>query len=224
MMATAIRRLELSLLTVDDLDWDTEEVRVVNGKGQKQRTSPFPTQVQLPMLRYLAHRRHRFPDAEPWLWLTEEGKRLSYNGIYQDLDRLARRAGIRDSIQDLCHIFRRTAGAIAEREGVPRLYTMEKLGWSSSAMLEHYAADMRTEDAEAIQAFKDKDPLGKWFEKGRKKRMMSINCTTLEKPVALRSPHSLVLDIGRATGPMLSCLVYPPLELSAPASKYLSNS
>ena len=166
MIATAMRRRELSLLKTDDLDWDTEEVRVVNGKGQKQRTSPFPTQVQLPMLRYLAHRHHRFPgDALPWLWLTEEGQRLSYDGIYQDLKRLMERNGIRDSIEDICHIFRRTAGANAERAGVPRPYTMEKFGWSSSPMLEHYVADMATEDAEAIQAFKEKDPLDKWFKR-----------------------------------------------------------
>ncbi len=77
MVQTGIRKRELWLLTKADLDWTRGEIRIVYGKGQKERASPFPQDVQFPMLRYLAHR----TDELPCLWITEESRPIIADGL-----------------------------------------------------------------------------------------------------------------------------------------------
>ena len=60
------------MLKLDDLDWDASVVRVIHGKGQKERQVPFDRQCQRAMLRYIQRRK----DSLDWLWVTEEGSRL----------------------------------------------------------------------------------------------------------------------------------------------------
>ena len=114
------------------------------------------------MIRYLAYRY----DDLPCLWLTEEGKRLSYNGVYQDLRRLMQRAGISGQVKDMCHIFRRTSAAIAVPESIPRQYVLNRWRWENAAMLDHYVEAMVREEEEASQEFRLKDPIGKWLQRG----------------------------------------------------------
>ena len=131
----------------------------VIAEGQKQRTAPFPREAQEAMLKYLAFRH----DDLPCLWVTEERQRLSYNGIGQDLARLRERAGLKGQIQDICHIFRRTAAANAEEAGVSPSHILAGFGWESPTMLNHYVAAKRLEQGKAVESFKEKDPLGKWL-------------------------------------------------------------
>ena len=84
MVTTGIRRNEVWMLNREDLDWDNSVIRVVYGKGQKERQIPFDRCCQRAMLRYIQQRR----DSLDWLWVTEEGIRLGYDGIWQDLNRL----------------------------------------------------------------------------------------------------------------------------------------
>ena len=95
---TGIRRNEMWMLKLDDLDWDASVVRVIHGKGRKERQVPFDRQCQRAMLRYIQQRK----DSLDWLWVTEEGTRLGYDGIWQDLKRIAERAEV--ELQDTCHI------------------------------------------------------------------------------------------------------------------------
>ena len=135
---TGIRRNEMWMLKLDDLDWDASVVRVIHGKRQKERQVPFDRQCQRAMLRYIQQRK----DSLDWLWVTEEGARLGYNGIWQDLKRIAERAEV--ELQDTCHIFRRTFATNAVRQNIPRLYVQAIAGWLSPQMLEHYVTAMET--------------------------------------------------------------------------------
>ena len=149
MASSGIRRREMSLLELVDIDWDRESIRVIHGKGQKERQIPFDRQCQRVMFRYLQQRN----DSLGCLWVTQEGIRLTYDGIGQDIRRLMQRAGI--EVKDCCHIFRRTRAAILVREGVPRPYICETMGWSpTSPMLDLYVAAMAAEDG-AIEAVRD---------------------------------------------------------------------
>ena len=150
---TGMRRRELLMLTVDDLDWERGIIKVVYGKGQKERNVPFLREVQRPMMWYLQHR----SDPLPNLWVTERGMPLGYRGVSQDLERLFERAGVQ--VKDHCHIFRRTFAAHAVRNGVPRQYTQAVAGWSSPHMLDRYTAAMEAEEG-AIEAFKAFKPFG----------------------------------------------------------------
>ena len=146
---TGIRRRELTLLQLEDLDWKRRLVRIIHGKGQKERQVPFLLEAQRPMLRYIQHRR----DDQPYLWITVEGKQLSYHGVKQDLERLFDRAGLKGEIKDVCHIFRRTFAAHAVRQGIPRPYIQAIAGWSTPHMLDHYTAAMEMEEG-AVEAFR----------------------------------------------------------------------
>ena len=150
---TGMRRREMHMLTVQDLDWERGLIRVVHGKGQKERNVPFLVEVQRPMMWYLHHRQ----DDLPCLWATELGRSLSYHGISQDMRRLFDRAEI--PVKDPMHIFRRTFAAHAVRQGVPRQYTQAIAGWSSSQMLDRYTAAMEAEEG-AIEAFRGFKPFG----------------------------------------------------------------
>ena len=152
---TGVRRRELTLLRLDDLDWKRGQVRVLHGKGQKERQVPFALEAQRPMLRYI---KQRWDDL-PCLWITEEGKPLSYNGVKQDLERLFERAHLKGEIKDVCHIFRRTFAAHAVRQGIPRPYIQAIAGWSTPVMLDHYVAAMEAEEG-AIEAFRGFKPFG----------------------------------------------------------------
>ena len=154
MATTGIRRNEMWMLKKEDLDWDNAAIRVVHGKGQKERRIPFDRQCQRAVLRYMQQRR----DSLDWVWVTEEGIRLGYDGIWQDLKRLTERAEV--VLKDTCHIFRRTFAANAVKQNIPRPYVQAIAGWSTPQMLDHYVAAMEAEE-EAIDAFKEFKPFGK---------------------------------------------------------------
>ncbi len=154
MVTTGIRRNEMWMLKKEDLDWDNAAIRVVHGKGQKERWIPFDRQCQRAVLRYMQQRR----DSLDWVWVSEEGIRLGYDGIWQDLKRLTERA--EEVLKDTCHIFRRTFAANAVKQKIPRPYVQAIAGWSTPQMLDHYVAAMEAEE-EAIDAFKEFKPFGK---------------------------------------------------------------
>ena len=87
---TGMRRRELHMLSNGDLDWDRGEIRVVYGKGQKERRVPFLREAQRPVLRYLNNR----GDEHEYLWISESGRPLGYDGLGQDISRLFKRAAI----------------------------------------------------------------------------------------------------------------------------------
>ena len=79
---------------------------------------------------------------------------MKHDGIGQDMRRLFIRAGLGD-MEDCCHVFRRTAAANAERNGIPRAYIQQLFGWSGPEMIDHYVRAMKGEN-EAIAVFKEK--------------------------------------------------------------------
>lgn len=156
LLTSGIRHKELASLLLEDLEWQGFSIRVRMGKGQKERRVPFHQETQRALLRYLAHRHDDLPN----VWLTEERRPLTYNGVGQDIKRLMAIAGISDQVKDPCHIFRRTWAANAVRQGIPRQYIQAKGGWASPVMIDLYAEAMQDEEGEASEAFRGFDPFG----------------------------------------------------------------
>ena len=148
---TGIRRRELLMLKREDLNWNDGIIRVIHGKGQKERQVPFLKEAQQPMLRYL----HQRPGNSDWLWVGQTGAPLQYHSLGWEFKRLTIRAGVADEIQDPFHIFRRTFAARAKRQGIPDPYIQAVAGWSTPQMLYRYVAAMEAE-TQAIDEFKDK--------------------------------------------------------------------
>ncbi len=153
LVTSGMRRREMWMLKRADLDWEKGVIRVIHGKGQKERQVPFDRTCQRAMLRYL----HFRADPLDWLWVTEERERPGYDGIGQDLKRLADRAGV--EVKDVCHVYRRTFAAHAVRQSIPRQFVQAIAGWSTPQMLDHYVAAMEAEEG-AIEAFREFKPFG----------------------------------------------------------------
>ncbi|MFQ6029240.1 MAG: tyrosine-type recombinase/integrase [Dehalococcoidia bacterium] len=154
MVTTGIRRRELKMLTREDLEWDRGLLRIIHGKGQKQRRVAFVLEAQRVMLRYLNQRR----DSLPALWITEEGTPLGYNGIGQDLARLRARAGV--DVPDGCHILRRTFAVNAMRQQVPLPYVQAAMGHSTPHMVNLYVSWMEQEYEAAAEQIRNIKPFG----------------------------------------------------------------
>jgi len=122
----------------------------VYGKGQKERTVPFLQPAQKATLRWMMVR----DSDRPELWLTDDGTPMTHNALGLDLRRMFDRAGLQN-VRDVCHVFRRTFAANAERQGIPRPYIQAICGWEDSQMLDRYVAAMQAE-GQAIQEFKEK--------------------------------------------------------------------
>jgi len=99
---SGIRLSELANIRVDDTNLETGIVKVT-GKGSKQRLVGIAKTTRVALWKYEAWR----PDGSPWLWLGEEGQRLTARAIQSMFKRLKDRAGLRD-IGGLVHKMRHT--------------------------------------------------------------------------------------------------------------------
>jgi site-specific recombinase XerD len=88
-----LRRSELLNLDRGDLSSDLAELRVRQGKGQKDRVVPIPAQCLAVLREYLAAQEGRTGP----LFTTSVGTRLGTTGFYRIFTRLLRRAGLEDA-------------------------------------------------------------------------------------------------------------------------------
>ena len=139
---TGMRLSELANLQLDDLDWQTSRIKVV-GKGSKERHVPFLKQAKKAVWRYLAHRN----DDHKCLWVSEEKRPITKDGLDTATQRLIIRAGLQGQIRDLHHIFRRTWAMRQVRSGIPLKYVQLIGGWESVTTLEGYIRAMDTDEA-----------------------------------------------------------------------------
>lgn len=80
--ATGLRRSELSLLKISDIDMGRFVLRV-QGKGGKERIVPFAHYLARLIENFLEKRRAEHPGAgEPWLLLNRKSARMSPENIY----------------------------------------------------------------------------------------------------------------------------------------------
>jgi len=141
-----IRISECARLTLADLDFDLEVLRVV-GKGRKVRVVPFGAKTSRSLDRYLRERRkHKYAAETGALWLSQRGP-LSVDGLDERLRVRARQAGV-EGLH--AHRFRHTAADAWLRAGGGEQDLKRLMGWTSDAMLAVYgasAAEQRAREA-----------------------------------------------------------------------------
>ena len=76
LLDTGIRKKELCCMRVEDLDFDRGIIKV-HGKGARERIVGIVTATQKTLLQYLLSRN----DNHPCVWVTEERRPLTYDGI-----------------------------------------------------------------------------------------------------------------------------------------------
>jgi site-specific recombinase XerD len=140
---TGCRRLELTKLTVDDIDLRLRQA-TVTGKGRRTRTVAFGHKCAQALDRYLRARTGHRDAHLSALWLGLAGP-LTDNGIAQIVRKRARDAGIDERIN--LHRFRHTFAHDRMADGVEGENLMALAGWRSRSMLSRYGSSVAAERA-----------------------------------------------------------------------------
>ena len=109
------RLTEISkILRLEDVDMEAGAVLVM-GKGRRERWMPIGDAAKSVLVDYLLEREKLLPNTNA-LWVTEQGRAILPNGIFQILKRLGKRAGIANLHT---HRFRHSYAVNALRVGMP---------------------------------------------------------------------------------------------------------
>ncbi len=138
--STAMRRGELVGLALHDVDLDRATVRIVKGKGRKQRLVPLGKHAVEFLRLYLQNARPRYmPKFEPVcdaLWLDRHRKRIGHEAVANIIRRCARVAGLSKTVDT--HTFRRTCATHMLQGGAHPVMVAELLGHANLCSLSHY--------------------------------------------------------------------------------------
>jgi site-specific recombinase XerD len=163
-----LRCEEIVNLDLDAVDFDSEELRVL-GKGRKTRLVPFGEHAQRALERYLAtarpslskaqHGQASFgrervrPEAEPALFLSKNGRRLSASDVRRRLQIWLRTAGLAAGISP--HVLRHSFATHLLEGGADLRTIQELLGHASLSTTQVYT---RVESARLRRQYADSHP------------------------------------------------------------------
>jgi len=143
LLDTGVRHAELCALDLADLNMESGSVLVRQGKGRKSRVVFVGAKTRRAVTAYLKRRR----DTCPALWVTDEGTRISYDGMRQVIRRKAEQAGVPEPS---LHSFRRAFALTCLRNGVDLISLQRLMGHASLDMLRRYLAQV-TSDLQAAR-------------------------------------------------------------------------
>jgi site-specific recombinase XerD len=140
LLDTAVRVSELVGVTMDDVDLETGELRVM-GKGAKERFSPIGAKLSKALLKYKLIHRPREAGTNRF-FVTRDGRPLCRKRIQTFVKEYGQRAGI---TKTRCspHTFRSTSTVVFLRNGGGEFAAQARLGHSTLTMTRRYAAISR---------------------------------------------------------------------------------
>jgi integrase/recombinase XerC len=138
---SGLRRAEFLAMNLRETDTETGRLRVT-GKGQKERVIRIGENARNSILKYLEY---RLDNGRQELWLAQDGKPLSANGLSCAIESLKRRAGVRG--QGTIHRFRHTFALDFLRLDHNVFNLQYLLGHSDLDMVRRYTATLGMEDA-----------------------------------------------------------------------------
>ena len=149
--STGVRNGELRRLTVRDVDVERQEVRVINGKGRKDRVVPLGSLAAVYVTRYIEDARPGFvaKRGEPvdFLFTRRTGRPLLPQDVEKTVIKYARAAGLKKSVTP--HGLRHTCAThmLKGRAGIRHI--QEQMGHKSLATTQIYThveiADLKRE-------------------------------------------------------------------------------
>ncbi|MEX2376096.1 MAG: tyrosine-type recombinase/integrase [Dehalococcoidia bacterium] len=144
LLDTGVRASECTATNLEDVDWERGRVRILHGKGKKQRWVGLGEQAQAALRTYIEQSRGDQPGA---LFLSQTRRRMFSNALNHLLKRLARRAGV-EGVHP--HRFRHTFATWAIRSMAREVDVQSLLGHSSLTMVQRYSRTYSSE--QAVQA------------------------------------------------------------------------
>lgn len=150
MVDSGLRREETIRLNWGDVDMQSGLVRVIQGKGKKDRSAVIGATVRRALL---AYRRtlDKFAEPDP-LFQARGGVRFTGWGLRCVYRRLSKRTGILIT----AHAMRRTFAILSLRAGMSPLHLQNLGGWEDLEMVQHYAQMV---DDDLLQAHRDHSPI-----------------------------------------------------------------
>ncbi len=133
--ATGIRQGELIRLTPADVNTEERVLRVVLGKGRKDRYVPLTRAAASAIDAYLAKGRP-YLGRLPFLFLTSVGRRMHDKALSRIFARRARAAGVKKNVT--CHILRHSVATHLLRGGADIRHIQKLLGHASLQSTERY--------------------------------------------------------------------------------------
>lgn len=133
MADSGVRRAETIRLNWGDLDMNSGLLRIIRGKGKKDRSTVVGATARRALMKYRRELSNIRPDAP--MFQTQEGERFTSDGFIQIFHRLTERTGIYISP----HALRRTFAILSLRAGMDALHLQNMGGWTSLDMVNHYA-------------------------------------------------------------------------------------
>jgi integrase/recombinase XerD len=147
LLDTGCRASEFINLNGGDVDIDTGEVQIRQGKGRKDRTVFLGQKARASLLAYYDER--GVPEQDRPVWLNQAlGTRLTASGLHQLLKRIGARAGIANCAP---HTFRRTFAVSCLRNGMDIFRLARLMGHSDISVLRQYL-DWLKDDLRAAHA------------------------------------------------------------------------
>jgi integrase/recombinase XerD len=155
LLDTGVRRTELVNLDLADVDLAGQRLRVLHGKGNKQRVVRFGARAREAVEDYLERFRGREPGP---LFLSRHGTRMSSHSVLIFLRRLGKQGGV-EKVK--VHRFRHTFATWAIENEARELDVQYLLGHSTPAMVRRYSATYDAEKAaRAHERFSPADRMG----------------------------------------------------------------
>lgn len=140
LLDTGVRASECVSVRLDDVDWEGGRVRVLHGKGQKQRWVGLGVEARAALEVYLGDR-GREPGG---LFLSRSRTEMHSHALNVLLKRLGTQAGVTHVHP---HRFRHTFATWAIRSQAREIDVQSLLGHSSLAMVQRYARTYSSDQA-----------------------------------------------------------------------------
>ena len=140
LLDTGCRAGEFTALTIGDVNLNTGTVMIRQGKGGKFRIVFLGATSRRELLRYLRLRGNP-GDNEP-LWVTDEGRCLTFAGVRHIVRRRAEKAGV--PVPGL-HDFRRAFALACLRGGVDLISLQRLMGHADLSVLRRYLAQVEAD-------------------------------------------------------------------------------
>jgi integrase/recombinase XerC/integrase/recombinase XerD len=145
LLDTGMRAHELVNLRLNDVDFRLGIVKVM-GKGGKERLMRLGEKARQTLWRYMLIRDVKAPPTREYLFLSEEMKPLTRNGLTTIIAKLGKKAGI-SKVRCSPHTFRHTFAVQFLRAG-GNIRDLQQLGgWSDLSSVVRYTSSLSIDDA-----------------------------------------------------------------------------